>query len=296
MTTAKNMSARFWPRFEVFSRDRRGPNHLHMGSLHAADAESALRRAHDRYTRPGAGLVIWVVAATSITASSAEVRNPLFSPSRSPEMPVPRPHGQQERSADRLPPAALPVSRARGGRESSGPAATRRRRQRRTRRSYEMDPRPAVAERPRVPGRSPLTGLLANDRMAYDIAGSTPHPELPLVTIADLGILREVRLTDSSVTVTITPASGNRLAVSAISADIGLRLRHAGLDRVSVRTQLVPAWSSDWITSEGRRKLAAAKVALPSGTPRRDRPGQALSTATGSRVDALGKPVEVTGG
>jgi ring-1,2-phenylacetyl-CoA epoxidase subunit PaaD len=62
------------------------------------------------------------------------------------------------------------------------------------------------------------------------------------------------------VTVTITPASSNCLAVSALSADIALRLRQAGFDGVTVRTQLVPAWSSDWITSEGRRKLAAAEV------------------------------------
>ena len=118
----------------------------------------------------------------------------------------------------------------------------------------------AGAAVPPVLPANQASGLFANDRMAYDVAGSTPHPELPLVTIADLGILREVRLTDAAVTVIITPDNSSCLTVSAISADISLRLRQAGFAGVSVRTQLVPAWSSDWITSEGRRKLAAAEV------------------------------------
>jgi metal-sulfur cluster biosynthetic enzyme len=104
-----------------------------------------------------------------------------------------------------------------------------------------------------------VSGLFANDRMAYDVAGSTPYPEWPEVTIADLGILREVQLTPSTLTVTITPAHTGSLVVCAISADITLRLRQAGFTGVSVRIQLVPAWSSNWITSEGRRKLAAAE-------------------------------------
>jgi ring-1,2-phenylacetyl-CoA epoxidase subunit PaaD len=114
-----------------------------------------------------------------------------------------------------------------------------------------------------------VSGLFANDRLAYDVAGNTPDPEWPMVTVADLGILREVRLTDAAVTVTITPASSNCLAVSALSADITARLRQAGFAGVTVRTQLVPPWSSDWITSEGRRKLAAAEVTGGSGVPRR---------------------------
>jgi phenylacetate-CoA oxygenase PaaJ subunit len=108
-----------------------------------------------------------------------------------------------------------------------------------------------------------VTGLFACDRMAYDVAGGTPHPELPMVTIADLGIMREVRLTDSTVTVTITPAGGNRAAVCEISADISQRLEQAGFGGVTIRIQLDPAWVSDWITSEGRRKLASAGIMPP---------------------------------
>ena len=110
-----------------------------------------------------------------------------------------------------------------------------------------------------------VAGLFARDRMAYDVAGGTPHPELPMVTIADLGIMREVRLTDSTVTVTITPAGGNCPAVCEISADISKRLEQAGFGGITIRVQLDPAWVSDWITSEGRRKLAAAGIMPSSG-------------------------------
>ena len=123
-----------------------------------------------------------------------------------------------------------------------------------------------------TPGLNPVhevTGLFARDRIAYEVAGGTPHPELPMVTIADLGIMRELRLTDSSVTVTITPAGGNRPAVCEISTDISQRLEQAGFGGVTIRVQFDPAWVSDWITSEGRRKLAAAGIVPPSGALRR---------------------------
>jgi ring-1,2-phenylacetyl-CoA epoxidase subunit PaaD len=163
-------------------------------------------------------------------------------------------------------------------------------------RRYEIHPLVPPPERPRVAGRNPVTGLFASDRMAYDVAGSTPDPELPMVTIADLGILREVRLTDRTVTVTITPASSSRPVAAAISAAIRLRLTRAGFYGVTVRTQLAPAWSNDWITSEGRRKLAAADVALPSGTPERSGPGRARAAPTGSSLMDAPCPAKVTGG
>ena len=121
-----------------------------------------------------------------------------------------------------------------------------------------------------------VAGLYARDRLAYDVAGGTPHPELPMVTIADLGIMREVRLTDRTVTVTITPAGGNRLAVREISADISQRLEQAGFGGITIRVQFDPAWVRDWITSEGRRKLAAAGLMPPSDSLGRPPAHQAL--------------------
>jgi ring-1,2-phenylacetyl-CoA epoxidase subunit PaaB len=69
-----------WPLWEVFDRAKRGLSHVHSGSLHAPDAELALRNARDLYTRRGEGVSIWVVRAADITASSPEERGSFFDP------------------------------------------------------------------------------------------------------------------------------------------------------------------------------------------------------------------------
>jgi ring-1,2-phenylacetyl-CoA epoxidase subunit PaaD len=103
---------------------------------------------------------------------------------------------------------------------------------------------------------------------AYDIAAGTPDPELPMLTVADLGILRAVNVSADGVAVTITPTYSGCPAMREISADIAHRLTRAGCGGVTVRTQLAPPWSSDWITADGRRKLAEAGIAPPSPAPR----------------------------
>jgi ring-1,2-phenylacetyl-CoA epoxidase subunit PaaB len=69
-----------WPLFEVFVRSKRGLNHVHVGSLHAADASMALRNARDLYTRRNEGVSIWVVRSADITATSPEEKDPFFDP------------------------------------------------------------------------------------------------------------------------------------------------------------------------------------------------------------------------
>ena len=108
---------------------------------------------------------------------------------------------------------------------------------------------------------------------AYDVAAGTPDPEIPALTIEDLGILR--RVDDSpggGVVVTITPTYSGCPAMREIAADVQARLNRAGFERVTVATQLTPPWSTNWITAEGRRKLAAAGIAPPSAAPRRTGP------------------------
>ncbi|OZM70966.1 1,2-phenylacetyl-CoA epoxidase subunit B [Amycolatopsis antarctica] len=70
-----------WPLYEVFVRGKRGLNHVHVGSLHAADDEMAVRHARDLYTRRNEGVSIWVVRAADITASSPDEKDPFFAPS-----------------------------------------------------------------------------------------------------------------------------------------------------------------------------------------------------------------------
>lgn len=77
------MSKREWPLWEVFIRGAHGLAHRHVGSLHAPDAEMAMRNARDVYTRRNEGLSIWVVPAEAITASSPSEKGPLFEPANS---------------------------------------------------------------------------------------------------------------------------------------------------------------------------------------------------------------------
>jgi ring-1,2-phenylacetyl-CoA epoxidase subunit PaaD len=103
----------------------------------------------------------------------------------------------------------------------------------------------------------------------YDVAAGTPDPELPMLTIGDLGILRAVEVTAGGVVVTITPTYSGCPAMREISTDVLWRLAQAGYGNAQVRSQLAPPWSSDWITLEGKRKLAAAGIAPPSPAPQR---------------------------
>ena len=102
---------------------------------------------------------------------------------------------------------------------------------------------------------------------AWETAASVLDPELPAVTIADLGILREVRESGGAVTVTITPTYSGCPAMAQIAADLRRRLGEAGYRDVAVRTELSPAWTTDWITPDGRRKLAEAGIAPPGAGP-----------------------------
>ena len=69
-----------WPLYEVFVRGKRGLNHVHVGSLHAADDQMALHHARDLYTRRNEGVSIWVVRASDITASSPDEKDEFFDP------------------------------------------------------------------------------------------------------------------------------------------------------------------------------------------------------------------------
>ena len=78
--TGSGLPRASWPLWEVFVRGKRGLNHVHVGSLHAADAEMALHNARDLYTRRNEGVSIWVVKAEDITASSPAEKDPFFAP------------------------------------------------------------------------------------------------------------------------------------------------------------------------------------------------------------------------
>lgn len=110
-------------------------------------------------------------------------------------------------------------------------------------------------------------------------AGSVADPEIPVLTLSDLGIVRDVQLSErgdaagTSVVVMLTPTYTGCPATAVIAADVTTALRAAGADHVEVRTVLSPAWTTDWITPDGRRKLTEYGIAPPGRClPAGDRP------------------------
>jgi ring-1,2-phenylacetyl-CoA epoxidase subunit PaaD len=104
---------------------------------------------------------------------------------------------------------------------------------------------------------------------AADVVDTVTDPELPMLTLGDLGIVRDVREDEEGVVVTITPTYSGCPAMETIRDDIVGALHTAGVVRAHVRTVLAPAWSSDWISEAGRAKLAAAGISPPGPAPRR---------------------------
>ena len=98
---------------------------------------------------------------------------------------------------------------------------------------------------------------------ALDAVSAVTDPELPVLTIADLGILRGVTEHDGTVEVRITPTYSGCPAMNAIALDVELALARAGVPG-HVRTVLSPAWTTDWMTEDGRRKLREYGVAPPT--------------------------------
>jgi ring-1,2-phenylacetyl-CoA epoxidase subunit PaaD len=101
---------------------------------------------------------------------------------------------------------------------------------------------------------------------AREAAASVTDPELPPLTIADLGILRDVRMEGDSVEVLITPTFTGCPAMREIGADITAAVRAAGFETVRVRTVLTPAWTTDFLTEEAHGKLRALGIAPPDKT------------------------------
>jgi ring-1,2-phenylacetyl-CoA epoxidase subunit PaaD len=114
-----------------------------------------------------------------------------------------------------------------------------------------------------------VSAALDSQARAWQVAASVPDPELPMLTLADLGILRSVSVHDGTVEVALTPTYTGCPAMREMQQDVSLRLYRAGFAEVEVRTVLSPPWSTDWISAAGRRKLAAAGIAPPLPASRR---------------------------
>lgn len=121
---------------------------------------------------------------------------------------------------------------------------------------------------------------------AWQAAASVVDPEIRVVTIEELGILRDVSVDPRSgrVTVTITPTYSGCPALDLIRVEIQRAVRAAGYPEVAVATSLAPAWSTDMISASGRAKLSAAGIAPPGPA------GGPVAVALSVRCPRCGSP------
>ncbi len=104
---------------------------------------------------------------------------------------------------------------------------------------------------------------------AWEVAAGVVDPEIPVLTIADLGVLRDVAINDGCVEVAITPTYSGCPAMNMIKLEIELALERGGFRNSKVRTVLSPAWTTDWMSEDGRRKLREYGIAPPQAASSR---------------------------
>jgi ring-1,2-phenylacetyl-CoA epoxidase subunit PaaD len=99
-----------------------------------------------------------------------------------------------------------------------------------------------------------------------EILEEVKDPEVPVLSIVELGIVREVERTGTGAVVTVTPTYSGCPAMREIETEIRRALAAHGVDQVEIRTTYAPAWTTDWISDTARAKLAAYGIAPPSGS------------------------------
>ncbi|MCF7746310.1 phenylacetate-CoA oxygenase subunit PaaJ [Sulfitobacter sp. M39] len=92
---------------------------------------------------------------------------------------------------------------------------------------------------------------------------AVPDPEIPVISLTDLGIIRDVQWQDDTLEVTVTPTYSGCPATTIINLDIETALRGHGIEKLALKRQLSPAWTSDWMTDAGRAKLESYGIAPP---------------------------------
>ena len=104
----------------------------------------------------------------------------------------------------------------------------------------------------------------------WDVLGEVLDPEVPALSVVDLGIVRGIDVDGAEVTVMVTPTYSGCPAMREIEREILAALERAGHPRATVRTVHSPPWTSDWISEEGRRKLREYGIAPPGPAPADD--------------------------
>ena len=100
----------------------------------------------------------------------------------------------------------------------------------------------------------------------FELLSSVVDPEIPVLTLQDLGVLRDISLENGTIKVTITPTYAGCPAMDTMRADIEATLAEAGYEQVTVQQSLSPAWTTDWMSENGREKLRTYGIAPPVNT------------------------------
>lgn len=107
--------------------------------------------------------------------------------------------------------------------------------------------------------------MMATVEQVWSWLHEVPDPEIPVISVVDLGIVRDVQVGDEGLcTVTITPTYSGCPAMQVIADAVTEALRARGLSNVALRTQLSPAWTTDWMSEEGKAKLHGYGIAPPA--------------------------------
>jgi ring-1,2-phenylacetyl-CoA epoxidase subunit PaaD len=102
---------------------------------------------------------------------------------------------------------------------------------------------------------------------AWRVLGDVADPEIPVISVCELGIVREVTAGDDGVTVVVTPTYSGCPATEVIARDIETALVRAGASRVCVETRLSPAWTTDWIAPAAAERLRSYGIVPPGPRP-----------------------------
>ncbi|MCC1492610.1 1,2-phenylacetyl-CoA epoxidase subunit PaaD [Cognatishimia sp. F0-27] len=111
---------------------------------------------------------------------------------------------------------------------------------------------------------TPASSAMPTLDQVRDWLESVPDPEIPVISVMDLGIVRGLRWDDDLLEVSVTPTYSGCPATRVIAQDIEAALREKGVSKLRIRTQLSPPWTTDWLSDKGRARLEEYGIAPPS--------------------------------
>ena len=105
--------------------------------------------------------------------------------------------------------------------------------------------------------------MTVTEEHIWQILEEVPDPEVPVLNLLDLGIIRDVKFNENEIEIVVTPTYSGCPATSMINMAIKMKLIERGFNNIKITNQLSPAWTTDWMTEEGKQKLKAYGIAPP---------------------------------